>query len=89
MFYDFITKYTEIFVKKLREAFKTFSHFFNKNIGVFEILTIEILTTRELTTLLVSNSRALVDSLYSPVLVGFFVVYLVLYLPILRLLLQL
>ena len=40
MFYDFITKYTDIFVEKMTEAFAMqASHiFFNKNIGVFEIL---------------------------------------------------
>ena len=35
---DFITKHTDIFVEKF--------HFFNKNIGIFEILTFEILTKR-------------------------------------------
>ena len=41
MFYVHITKYTAIFVEKMREA----SHiFFNKNIGVLEILTFEMLT---------------------------------------------
>ena len=32
--YDFITKYTDIFYEKMREAF---ANFFNKNIGIFEI----------------------------------------------------
>ena len=35
MFYDFITKHTDIFVEKMREAFKTSHIFFNKNIGVY------------------------------------------------------
>ena len=30
MFYDFITIYTDIFVEKMREAFASFSHVFNK-----------------------------------------------------------
>ena len=48
MFYDFITKYTEIFLlKKMREFFST------KNIGIFEILRFEILTKCELMTSLV------------------------------------
>ena len=35
------------------------SHIFStKNIGIFEILTFEILTSRELTTLLVLNNQA-------------------------------
>ena len=47
MFSDFITKYTDIFVDKMREAFaESFSHFFNKNIGVFQISTFKILTKR-------------------------------------------
>ena len=47
MFYDFITKNCDIFffVEKLREAFalQKLITFFNKNIGIFEILTFEIL----------------------------------------------
>ena len=43
MFYDFITKYTDIFVEKMREAL-SFSHFSTKNIGIFQILMFEILT---------------------------------------------
>ena len=45
MFYDFITKHTEFFVEKMREAFaKAILIFSTKYIGVFEILTFEILT---------------------------------------------
>ena len=39
-------KYTDIFVEKMREAFAIFSHFFNKNIGVFQISMFKILTKR-------------------------------------------
>ena len=58
MFYDFITKYTDNLVEKMREAF----HIFNKNMGVhvFQILTFEILTKSLLTTSLVLNNRALI-----------------------------
>ena len=49
-FFDFITKYTECFVAKMREATreqcKRFLHFFNKNTGIFEKLTSENLTKR-------------------------------------------
>ena len=48
MFYDFLTKYTDIFVEKMKEAFalqKLFTFFQQKNIGKFEILTFEILTS--------------------------------------------
>ena len=34
MFYNFISKYTDVFVGKMREAFHIF---FNRNIGVFVI----------------------------------------------------
>ena len=41
------TRNTDIFVGKMREAFALLVlTFFNKNIGIFEILTIEILTKR-------------------------------------------
>ena len=55
VFYDFIAKFTDIFVERMREAFhnfstkekllhcKRFSQFFNKNIGVFQIFMFEIL----------------------------------------------
>ena len=49
MFYDFITKYTDIFVEKIREAFamqKFLTFFQQKNIGIFQILVFEILTKR-------------------------------------------
>ena len=45
----------------MREAFalqKLLSFFQQKNIGVFEILTFEILTKRKLTMSLVLNNRA-------------------------------
>ena len=61
MFYDFITKYTNIFVEKMREAFalqKPLTFFSTKNIGIYQILTFEILTKRLLTTSLVLNNRA-------------------------------
>ena len=45
VFDDFITKYTEIFVEKMREALAS-QIFFNKNIGISDILTFEILTKR-------------------------------------------
>ena len=49
MFYDFISKYTDIFVDKMREAFalqKLLTFFLTKNIGEFQVLTFEIFTTR-------------------------------------------
>ena len=49
MFYDFITKYTDIFCEKMREAFamqKLLTFFSTKIIGIYEILTFEILTKR-------------------------------------------
>ena len=49
MFYDFITKYTDIFVEKNVRSFssaKAFHIFSTKYIGVFEILMLEILTKR-------------------------------------------
>ena len=52
----------------MREAFamqKLLSFFQQKNIGIFERLTFEILTSRELTTSLVLNNRALRGSLYT------------------------
>ena len=47
-------------VDKMREAFvpQKLLTFFNKNIGIFEILTFEILTKRQLTTSLVLNNWA-------------------------------
>ena len=47
MFYDFITKCTGIFVEKNERSFcnaKAFHIFSTKNVGVFEILKVEILT---------------------------------------------
>ena len=47
MFYDFITKYTEIFCRKNERSFCTAkaSHIFStKYIGKYQILTFEILT---------------------------------------------
>ena len=44
MFYNFITKYSDIFVAKMREAFavqKLLTFFSTKNIGLFQILTFE------------------------------------------------
>ena len=49
MLYDFITKNTNIFVGKMREVFalqKLLTFFSTINIGIFEILTFEILTKR-------------------------------------------
>ena len=46
MFHDFITKYTDIFCRKNERSFCTAkaSHIFStKNIGIFQILTFEIL----------------------------------------------
>ena len=57
MFYQFITKSTDISIEK-REKLWSFSHFFNKNIGIFEKLNSENLTKPLLTTLLVLNNRA-------------------------------
>ena len=51
----------QIFVQTMKEAFalqKLFKFFFNKNIGIFQILTFEILTKRYLTTSIVLNNRA-------------------------------
>ena len=55
-----LTKYTDIFVKKLVKLLQceSFSQFFNTNIGVFQILTFEILTKRSLTTSLIVNNQA-------------------------------
>ena len=46
--FTFITKYTEIFDEKIREAFamQKLLTFFDKNIGIFEILTFKILMKR-------------------------------------------
>ena len=66
MFYDFITNYTDIFVEKCEKLLqcKSFYHFFkNKNIDDFQILMFEILTKRSLTTSLVLNNWALINSL--------------------------
>ena len=53
MFYDFITKYTDNLLKKMREA----SHIFStKNIGIFEILMFEIFNV-SLTNDIVSFER--------------------------------
>ena len=60
MFYDFITQTTDIFVEKMREAF-ALTLFQQNKTGIFEILTFEILTSRQLTTSLVLNNRALVS----------------------------
>ena len=57
MFYDFITNTLIFFEKK-----KAFHIFFHTNIGEFLMLTIEILTKRELTTSLVLNNRTQEDS---------------------------
>ena len=71
MFNEFITKNSEIFVQKMREAFcfakasqkcKSFSMFFDKIICIFEILTFEILTKRIQTTSLVLNTGSLNNS---------------------------
>ena len=69
MFYDFITKYTDIFFDRKMRSFcnAKASHIFStknigaENIGVIEILTFEILTTHELATSLVLNNLALED----------------------------
>ena len=56
------TTYNQMLLKKIRKAFamqcKSFSHFVNKTIGVFEILTFEILSKSKLTTSLVLNNLA-------------------------------
>ena len=52
MFYDFITKYNEMFCNA-----KASHNFSTKHIGVFKILTFEIFMKRKLMTLLVSNNR--------------------------------
>ena len=44
MFYDFISKYTDIFVKKMREALKASHIFSTKYIGIFEVSAFEIYT---------------------------------------------
>ena len=49
MFYHFITNTLIFFVEKMREAFerqKLLTFFSIKNIGIFEILSFEILTSR-------------------------------------------
>ena len=57
MFYDFITKNTDIFIEKMSAKV---SHIFStKNIGTFKIFTFEILMSCLLTTSLVLNNRAL------------------------------
>ena len=46
--------------KKMIEAFALrFSHIFDQNTGIFQILALEILTKRQLPTSLVLNNRAL------------------------------
>ena len=62
MFYDFISKYTDIFVEETIATKASHIFFFNKNIGIFEILTFEIFTKRYLTTSLALNNRALILS---------------------------
>ena len=66
MFYDYITKYTDIFVEKMWEAFawqKASYIFSTKNIGKFEIFRFEILTKCQLMTSLVLNKRAQISAL--------------------------
>ena len=48
VFYDFLTKYTDIFVEKMREAFamQKLLPIFQQNIAVFQIFMTEILTKR-------------------------------------------
>ena len=49
VFDDFIANTLKFFVEKRREKLlhcKSFSDFFDKNIGIFEIVTLEILTKR-------------------------------------------
>ena len=60
MFYDFITKHTDVFVEKMSAAFamQMLLTFLTKNIRIFQILTFKILTKRYLTTSLVLNNRA-------------------------------
>ena len=74
MFYDFITKYSDIFCRKNERNFcnAKASHIFStKTIGVFEILKFEILTKRYLTTSLVLNNRALDSNLRTQLLRSF------------------
>ena len=57
MIYHFVTKYTDIFVGKMTEAFalqKLFTFFSTKDIGKLQILT-EILMKGYLTTLVLNN----------------------------------
>ena len=52
MFYDFVTKCTDIFlsffgVERMREAFalqRLLTFFFNKNIGIIQVLAFEMLS---------------------------------------------
>ena len=60
MFLDFIIKYTDIFIERLREANAKASYIFStKNTVVFLILMFEILSKCLLTASLVLNKRAL------------------------------
>ena len=63
VFYDFITKYTGIFVEKMREAFamqKLLIFITTRNIGVFQMLTFD----SKLTTLLVLNRPQIASLLF-------------------------
>ena len=64
MFYNFITKYTDIFFVEKNEKVRKLHTIFNKNIGILEILAFEILRKRLLTTSLVSNNWAQVANVH-------------------------
>ena len=74
MFYD-LTKYIDIFVEKMREPFamQKLLIFLDKNIGIFEILTFGIITSRSLTTSLVLNNldQILYNDLYRDKVIDF------------------
>ena len=63
MFYNFINKYTDIFVAKNERSFctKAWHIFLTKNVGEFQKLTFEILTKGLPTPSLVLKNRVLVS----------------------------
>ena len=72
MFYDFITKYIEIIVEKIREAFalqKLLTFFQQKILAYFRYKHLKFLTKRKLTTSLVLNNRAQIFLYYDTILV--------------------
>ena len=60
MFHDFITRYTDIFLKKWEKLQKFLTSFQQKTLAYFNILMFKILMKRQLTMSLVLNNRVLI-----------------------------